>query len=295
MEAFGACAGMSDRPFRCLLEPEDHFKIYCVARSNDGRITLAGGGRYEETQRDTIRWTDCAVRLLESGDNKTHFLVGHSAPVLCAATSLDGRFAVTGGGDGLRIWDLGTRRNIAHVPTFDSNETFVPSHTDLISGVAFSANGQSVISGSYDKTLILRRNVGAMADGRWDDLRPPRQFIGHGGRVRSVAFVPNRHLVVSGSDDRTVRLWDEETAKEVHRFEGHTGPVTSVAASPDGRLVLSGSEDGTTRLWAVQTGKELCRYRVPLFRILGVAFTPDGHQAISCGTDGTVRLWKVPD
>ena len=191
------------------------------------------------------------------------FLEGHTRPVRCAAFSPDGHYAVTGGGDGLRWWDSETRQQIDHVPIVGSDVPSIPAHTNVISCVAYSPHGQSVISGSDDTTLILWWILPSTVRERSLYLASLRKFVGHGNRVRGVAIVPNRHLIVSGSDDRTVRLWDEETAAEVRRLQRHSGPVTSVAASPDGRLVLSGSEDGTARLWDVETGKELAATALP--------------------------------
>ena len=65
--------------------------------------------------------------------------------------------------------------------------------------------------------------------------------------------------VVSGSMDKTIRIWDASTGEEVQRLEGHSGQVTSVAFSMDGRIVVSKStgnySDGTTRAWDVATGE----------------------------------------
>jgi len=54
---------------------------------------------------------------------------------------------------------------------------------------------------------------------------------------------------LSGSYDNTVRLWDAETGKELHRFAGHTDGVRQAVVSPDGRYALSGAADRTLRLW----------------------------------------------
>ena len=74
------------------------------------------------------------------------------------------------------------------------------------------------------------------------------------GWVHSVAFSPDGRQVLTGSADKTARLWDAQTGQELRRFEGHTEPVFSVAFSPDGRQVLTGSRDKTARLWDAQTG-----------------------------------------
>ena len=69
-----------------------------------------------------------------------------------------------------------------------------------------------------------------------------------------MAFSPNSKQVVSGSDDKTVRLWDTAIGALQQTLEGHSNAVRSVAFSPDGKQVVSGSEDTTVRLWDAATG-----------------------------------------
>ena len=83
-----------------------------------------------------------------------------------------------------------------------------------------------------------------------------REFKGHRGGVTGVAFTPDGARVVSGSMDRTLRLWDVATGQLRHCFDGHTDVVTSVAVSPDGRLAVSGSADRTVRLWRLPPAEE---------------------------------------
>jgi WD40 repeat protein len=70
-------------------------------------------------------------------------------------------------------------------------------------------------------------------------------------RVTSVAFSPNGKQVVSGSDDKSVKLWSIETgtAAALSTMTRHSDTVSSVAFSADGRWVMSGSSDKTIRLW----------------------------------------------
>ena len=69
--------------------------------------------------------------------------------------------------------------------------------------------------------------------------------------MSSVSFSPDGRFALSGSDDKTLRLWDIATGECLRTFEGHTGSVSSVSFSPDGRFTLSGSWDATLRLWVL--------------------------------------------
>ena len=83
----------------------------------------------------------------------------------------------------------------------------------------------------------------------------PEIFIqlGHPDVVDSVAFSPNGSQVLSGSNDKTLKLWDVATGREIRTFTGHSQWIYSVAFSPDGRQALSGSGDQTLKLWDVDS------------------------------------------
>ena len=84
----------------------------------------------------------------------------------------------------------------------------------------------------------------------------PKVMEGHTNSVCSVAFSPDGQQIVSGSTDRTVRVWDVRTGEVAAQpFESHTDSVYSVAFSPDGQQIVSGSLDQTVRVWDAKTGE----------------------------------------
>ena len=138
-----------------------------------------------------------------------------------------------------------------------------------------------------------RGAASALCHRKWQVSVEVRRFTGHTDGVTSVAISPDGRYALSGSRDKTLRLWEVATGKEIRQFTGHTGGVWSVAFSPDGRYALSGSEDKTLRLWEVATGQEIRQFTGHHVGVNSVAFSPDGRYALSGSEDQTLRLWDV--
>ena len=109
-------------------------------------------------------------------------------------------------------------------------------------------------------------------------------------QIVSLDFSPDGHFVVTGSDDKTVQVWEVATGREIARVTHDekvagqwTDDVNAVAFSPDGRWIVSGGADFTTRVWDAATGHEIAHLTHD-GAVIAVAFSPDGKSIIS-GSD----------
>ncbi|MBH8555340.1 serine/threonine protein kinase [Nostocaceae cyanobacterium CENA357] len=116
---------------------------------------------------------------------------------------------------------------------------------------------------------------------------------GHSSDVNSVTFSPDGKILVTGSDDKTIKLWNLATAQEIHTLRGHFSWIWAVASSPDGKILASGSKDKTIKLWNLATAEEIRTLTGHNEGIAAVAFSPDGKTLASGSLDKTIKLWNL--
>jgi len=101
--------------------------------------------------------------------------------------------------------------------------------------------------------------------------------------------------VVTGSTDKTCRLFDIQRGSAVRLYTGHTAPITSVEISPDGRLLATASEDSTVHVYDLNSAKPLKSFKAhtPGSSIYSLSFSKCSSVLLSGGSDCTVRVWDV--
>ena len=150
-------------------------------------------------------------------------------------------------------------------------------------------------SAAADFSAAAQKFIVPPAIATWrSSLTPPgpelMRLEGHGGPVNALALLPDG-LLASGSDDKTIRLWDLNTRQETARLHGHRAGVTALAVLLDNRLA-SGSIYGIIRLWDTKTGVETAQLEGGYGDVNALALLPDGRLASGVAL-GVVQLWDV--
>jgi len=156
----------------------------------------------------------------------------------------------------------------------------------------------SAIVFSPRKSLVREHNTSKIptwlkqlpeVETEWDPLL--QTLEGHSNWVNAMAYSPYGQHIVSGSSDKTVKVWDAATGKLDKTLDGHSGPVSAVAYSPDGQHIVSGSFDKTVKVWDAATGKLDKTLNGHSDTVMAVAYSPDGQHIVSGSDDKTVKVW----
>ena len=234
---------------------------FCLALSPDGTQVASGGG-------------EGAVRIwdIESKRQK-HVLIGHTGTVTSLAWSPEGSTLATGGDDkSIRLWD---------VKSGDVKEARTNFRAP-VTGLAFSSDGK-ILAAALDRVIFY-----------WDSAisREPRKLIAHSMYISGVAFLPGRHELITYSADKTVRIWDLDTGKQVAEMAGPTGHCHGMAISTDGKL-LACIGGGRAHLFDLEPRRPLEAIEPNARTLCGVAFSPDKRTLALGSEDKVIVIWDL--
>eukprot|EP01038_Epipyxis_sp_PR26KG_P004550 gene4550-6422_t len=114
---------------------------------------------------------------------------------------------------------------------------------------------------------------------------------GHSSAINCVCYSPDGELIVTGSDDTTIKIWNSKSGECLSTLDGHENSVTSIDFAVDNRIFVSGSRDNTIKIWDAQSGENLNSMIGHKDWVNCVTFTLDGMKVISGSDDNTMKIW----
>jgi len=211
--------------------------------------------------------------------------------VLRASLSRDGRWALASWGDQLRLWDL--LNPSPHGKAADSR----PSFPYPVTAVALGTDGKRALFATQadvyppPKGKVARPVpvVGVWSPGSDEEVFAMK---GHTAEVTCLALSPRGNFALSGSEDKSIRLWNLET-RSTKSVMSHGQAVNCVAYCPDGVHALSGGWDSKVILWNLQTNERLKVFEGHKNIVTCATFSPDGRYALSGGCDNRICVYDI--
>jgi WD40 repeat protein len=211
---------------------------------------------------------------------------------MAAAASHDGRWFLTGSSQGgACLWETSRVLN----ETAPEPSRHLQGHTQNVSAVAFSPDGESLFTGDRGGRFF-----------RWDRAsgNPVHEIKGHTDVITAGFFLPDGNRLITASLDKTVAQWDVKTGRELSNLRvPHPDSVTTAALSHDGRRLLTvcpegrGRRNSRIRLWDIdnreQRPLELKAMLLNGEAVTSLAFAPDGGHAVSTSSAGEIRFWDL--
>ena len=257
-------------------------QVNALAFSSDGKILASGGFANPVIQLWDLE-TDsklATLKLAERHDSITALAFSEDNTILISLDTF---------GD-IIYWDVETGRKLLD-----------PRNVDTYEVAALSQNGSMAAIGDKNGTQIHlwntttgRRRV--TLNGHTNFFKEEPDEDEKEADIQAIAFTLDRKTLVSGSEDKTVQLWNTNGAKRA-TLRGHQGWITTVAFSRDGKTVASGDTNKVIKVWDVDTGRERAMLIGHKNTINALTFAPEGTSpysgCIASGSaDGTIRFWN---
>lgn len=283
-----------------------------VATSNDQKWLAVAGA-------------DGKIRVIELASGKVEKTLEGPATTIAsiAFSSNNARLAAADGGlRTARVWDLATGQLIATVqphPTAPLSAIAIhPNASHLIAADATGGTTLFKLDLPAPQSLAVDQStapgVAALSpDGKWlatagmADGKPAivirdvatgqaaKSLTGHEGPITALAWSGDGSKLVSGSADKTARVWNIAENKEIARFGGHGQTVTAVAFNGGANQVASGAADNSVKTWSIADGAEVKNFAGHAGSIVAVAFWSNDSQIISASADQKIKFWNPAD
>lgn len=285
-------------------------------------------------------WIDQGAKAPTGVREKVKVIVGlppaNVVPVHAVAVTADPKTPIVAAGRGNQI-DLYESATGNHLKTLVQPGLKTPdgkdvraAHLSLVESLAFSPDGKSLVSGSFqeiaiwdaDKGTLTKKitgfahNVVALAysiDGKllgtaggeptvegevkvfqtsdWKQVMDVKN--GHSDTVYGLCFSPDGKMLATGSADKFVKVWEVPSAKFVKSFEGHTHHVLDIGWAADGKLLASAGGDNTVKVWDFEKGEQARTIQAHGKQVTRLMFVGKKPEFVTAGGDNQVKMFNA--
>ncbi|XP_035908802.1 U5 small nuclear ribonucleoprotein 40 kDa protein [Anopheles stephensi] len=251
-----------------------------IKRPSDALVPVTNA---KKSRTDIVAYTAKDKQLLEQNVERTSGLLG---PIMLLEGHGGEIFSTEFHPEGEHLLSTGFDRQIFLWKVYDEcdNVGVLSGHSGAVMEAHFSPDGSNIYTCATDKVV-----------GVWDvpTCTRIRKLKGHTHFVNSCSGARRGPtLIVSGSDDSSIKIWDARKRHVVSTFD-NAYQVTAVCFNDTAEQVVSGGIDNEIKVWDIRKKEIVYRLRGHTDTVTGLSLSPDGSYVLSNSMDNTLRIWDI--
>lgn len=257
-----------DSTFMLIKSFEAHLApVTAIRYSRDGGLLASGAN-------------DHSVRIWDSTYKLIKVLEGHTGNINTLLFDYSRKYLLSGSDDrNIVMWEIASGKKLRVISTTSSVNAILINPQD---------NRQLIVAGAEPKIRGISLQSNTIA----------RTFDGHTDIVNAIDINKSGTLMISGSNDKSARIWDLKTGKEIRKLPVDCWKVTAVALSDDGNYAFTGCNDGSIKVWEVSTGKLLTSVEGSGNYVRDLTYSKNTNRLLAAnmikeGTDFGLRVWET--